>query len=777
MTDLGVKSPNITSSDVLDSVVGNRNRSTRLTSVAALAKQLAGTSPLSLLGNQSPLFKTRALLLAATIATKTTAWVFDDPTVAYNGIYSWTGTAWEWSLPLPYSFIRATNAGVGTPNALQATTDIPVSEAALIILPIVQTNTESSVTVSFNGAAALTIKTNSGSNPFPGGLPAGMIMIGVPDGSDFRLMNDPAIAAVAEAFATAAQNSAIASQNSAVASAASAANALVSETNADLAASRAEASAAVTGVVGVFNTYADALAGLSGLTNGNYVEVIADETHASHRSRYEVVAGAYVYRLNLTVLKYVKSHLYDYALDEDGHSTLPELVTDWRLSMQAALADRHVLLPAGDIPFTGTVNVPVPVRGAGMTGEMDTVLVPNGGTGDIFTLGNGVDDIHNIHFRNFRILPSAQRTGGWAFNFKRAVEASGLHGVRIGTPYDWYRLGGINYFYGGLFLDRFDQFVVDSQSCVAGATEGIVAAGNADYSYGAELLITGGTNIFACTTGVHIAGGCGGIRLSDLNIILGQTSLLISRNITDVPNSQIFLGDNFTADICSVVGVDIRGSSVLDFHATGSWFASCQNNTAGNFLVRADLSGDIKPRIYLTGCRNTNSSGWSYAFSGGDIQMDCCHTDLSYSPLRAFNGAKLVMRGGSLIKDLNSDDPGIIIEAGVDGYIDGVDVTQNGPVGIENNSAQFKIRNCPGYKTRNRGAYLMTSGTTATFPHGLSVTPDRNGGQIIIAALSRLGGSGVDQVWCSNADATNVEITTDAAVTSPLSVSWDANVE
>lgn len=223
--DLGIKSPNLTSTDVVDSVLSNRKGSTRQVAVAALAKQLAGTSPISLLGNQSPLFKTRTDLLAATLASKISAWVYDDTTVAYNGIWRWTGSAWEWSLPLPYSFINAVNVGAITPNAIQATTPIPVSDSALIILPVELTNTDSPVTVSFNGGSPLTIKTNSGSDPFAGGLPSGMIMIGVIAGSTFRLMNDPAVGAVAEQFATQAQNSATSSQTAAAAAAASAAHA------------------------------------------------------------------------------------------------------------------------------------------------------------------------------------------------------------------------------------------------------------------------------------------------------------------------------------------------------------------------------------------------------------------------------------------------------------------------------------------------------------------------------------------------------------------------
>ncbi|HEV7305249.1 hypothetical protein [Ensifer sp.] len=78
---------------------------------------------------------------------------------------------------------------------------------------VANTSTASLVTVSFNGAFPLTIKTNAGNNPVVGGLAAGMIIMGIVAGSTFRLVSDQAsaaIAAAAEASATAAAASAAA---------------------------------------------------------------------------------------------------------------------------------------------------------------------------------------------------------------------------------------------------------------------------------------------------------------------------------------------------------------------------------------------------------------------------------------------------------------------------------------------------------------------------------------------------------------------------------------
>ncbi|MBY2913766.1 hypothetical protein [Rhizobium leguminosarum] len=152
---------------------------------------------------------TRALLLADVNHDESTmAWVVDDPTTAYNGIYEKVGASglgtWNRVADLPFPFVPASNVGAGTPNALQATTDIPISETALVWLPIFATNTATPVTVAFNGGSALTIKTNGGNDPVVGGLPGGMIVLGRQQGTEFRLISDQAsnaIVAAAEAAA------------------------------------------------------------------------------------------------------------------------------------------------------------------------------------------------------------------------------------------------------------------------------------------------------------------------------------------------------------------------------------------------------------------------------------------------------------------------------------------------------------------------------------------------------------------------------------------------
>lgn len=159
----------------------------------------------------SAIYDTRANLEANLVwVANTLAWVISDPTAANNGIYRKIGSSgsgsWSRVADLPYSFIRASDVGDGTPNAIQATSSLPIpaDATALIAVNIFEDNTGSPVTVSFNGGAPLTIKTSSGNDVSAGGLTAGMVVAGYVSGSTFRLLTDQASAAIVAAAEAAA---------------------------------------------------------------------------------------------------------------------------------------------------------------------------------------------------------------------------------------------------------------------------------------------------------------------------------------------------------------------------------------------------------------------------------------------------------------------------------------------------------------------------------------------------------------------------------------------
>lgn len=159
------------------------------------------------------IYDTRALLYADLAkSANSLAWVVNDLTAGFNGIYMKIGASgggsWERSADLPYSFIVAEDAGAGTANAIEATSELPISSSALVQLNIFQANGPGPVTVRFNGEGPVyTIKTNTVNDPAAGGLLAGMQLIGRVSGATFRLYTDQvssAIVAQAEAAQVAA---------------------------------------------------------------------------------------------------------------------------------------------------------------------------------------------------------------------------------------------------------------------------------------------------------------------------------------------------------------------------------------------------------------------------------------------------------------------------------------------------------------------------------------------------------------------------------------------
>ena len=141
------------------------------------------------------------------------AWVIADPVAANNMIYQKQGGSgagsWLAIAQIPFTFVKATDAGAGTANAIIATAPLPIFQNALVAFNVFRVNTATPVTVSFNGGGALTIKTATGNNPAAGGLPAGLALIGYVQGSQFRMLSDQASAAIqaaAEAAASAAED-------------------------------------------------------------------------------------------------------------------------------------------------------------------------------------------------------------------------------------------------------------------------------------------------------------------------------------------------------------------------------------------------------------------------------------------------------------------------------------------------------------------------------------------------------------------------------------------
>lgn len=168
------------------------------------------------LSSGSLIYDTRAALYAdLSQAPNAQAWVVLDSTPAYNGIYRKAGASgsgsWSRIADLPYSFVRLTDVGAGTDNAIQLTSGIPTSASVLRVANIFEANS-GNVQISENGGTSKFLLTNSGNHIAPGGLVAGGMIVYVDDGTEYRLLSDQAsasIVAAAEAAQAAAEAAAL----------------------------------------------------------------------------------------------------------------------------------------------------------------------------------------------------------------------------------------------------------------------------------------------------------------------------------------------------------------------------------------------------------------------------------------------------------------------------------------------------------------------------------------------------------------------------------------
>lgn len=283
-----------------------------------------GTDAVNLITtNGGLIYDTKSSLEADLVpAANASAWVIDDGTVANNGIYRKSGGSgagsWSKVADLPYSFIKATDAGAGTPDAIVATTDIPVSESALIWTNVFEANTDAAPTISFNGGSPLTIKRQRGGDFLTGELPP--FLLGFISGSTFQSVFDvpdeatlAAIEAIANDFgdldaAMAAINAArdkaeewaeaaedvevetgqYSAKHHAIKSALSEAGALAGEAGSE--AAQALAETARDAALAATLIYADTTAGLAAVANGAYFYVPSADADES-LILYRDVAG------------------------------------------------------------------------------------------------------------------------------------------------------------------------------------------------------------------------------------------------------------------------------------------------------------------------------------------------------------------------------------------------------------------------------------------------------------------------------------------------------
>lgn len=501
-----------------------------------------------------------------TYAANQMAWVMGDTVPANNGIYRKVGASgsgsWVRMGDLPFAFIMATNAGAGTPDAIVATSSLPVPAAdgaALISVNIVSDNTTAPVTVAFNGGAPLTIKTMSGNDVAPGGLTAGMIVTGFKAGSTFRMITDQASAAI-QAAAEAAQAAAEAAQAAAEGAAAGVHLPIIGSGDAgkQLIVKHDETGYELTDNSMLKDTY-------------DPTNVAADVFNSANIRFLHSGAGAASRNVRDKLRDIVD--IRDYGAKCDG-------VTDDLAAIQAALAAHPtgvIMFPAGktvNISAAIVINTGAPTLCS--EGAFPAVIRTTSLTDDIIRIACGSQILSNIGVHNLRFDATAAKTAGAGLaitsNSGYALYHGKFHDLQMSNKMHT----GISCISGG-FYNFFERIFING---VAPNSQGIRFQGSGSGSPWANVYMhdiavingrsnAGGTN----TIGWLISNYCEGVYAARVSLESAALNLGLYVGGTQVRHLWF---NTLIVDDTDGTGITVTTASVIRF--TDCWTTSTEGN-------------------------------------------------------------------------------------------------------------------------------------------------------------------------------------------------------
>ncbi|MFC6487375.1 hypothetical protein [Nitratireductor sp. GCM10026969] len=294
-------------------------------------------------------------------------------------------------------------------------------------------------------------------------------------------------------------------------------------------------------------------------------------------------------------------------------------------------------------------------------------------------------------------------------------------------------------------------------------------------------VITGSTSGASGTVDsvIHSHAG-GGIRLleqceahlfTDVDVVGGQDALLTDATVYSVgarPLTCVFV--NCLFDSAKNVGANINKSVGTKF--IGCWFS---NRPADQDVYIAQSDSTI-----FEACQWTNS--WNRAMLcegtakntqilGGFVSdYNRSNTAGQQAFLFAANSTG-IMRGTRVgLNHGYGGNPqiGVQIESGADWELDGVDVSNCPTPIVDNSGGSAKIKDCPGYTTRNSGSGTMEADGTVVIAHGLAAAPTK----VVVTPTSD---TGPVRHWVTSKGATSFAVTVDT--TSGLNLftfDWEA---
>lgn len=253
---------------------------------------------------------------------------------------------------------------------------------------------------------------------------------------------------------------------------------------------------------------------------------------------------------------------------------------------EALNSGERFLLPNEEIRFSG--GLLMTTNNGGFIGKgKGSRLVTTAATGDIFTIGNGTDEISGVRFEGFSVFSTVTRTSGAVFNCRKITDAEFLY-LRLGSRDDDTAFG--NRLYDGYYLDRFSDIDIYGGEIV-GQNELVRMRGNLNQSIGAECSMGGGILLYKGTNQIHVGGGCGGVKLESMDASAGQVALLIDETLQPGAfNREVITSPACSFDSYSVAGIviDQPTASVARFLFRGTWVCGGQGGAHGIWVKNAN---------------------------------------------------------------------------------------------------------------------------------------------------------------------------------------------
>lgn len=299
--------------------------------------------------------------------------------------------------------------------------------------------------------------------------------------------------------------------------------------------------------------------------------------------------------------------------------------------------NKAILVPAGHYIFNqqwvlpSSINAPVVIVGEGSS---CTHLIYNGTNAaqDCFVFGSITNtQAQQLEISGIRFRSNLTMTAGACAHFN-GIDRALLRDVQFSSQDD-FQSNGNKLHHGAwfngcdfLFLDGFQAYAQQDGIRVTGTTQG-----RADfYAYGGK--------IGACTVGLHVAGGMGGVTVDGCDIIGNVTNVLIDDADNATGNREFFFGSQLALDSAAQINLDIQSGGLI--FVNGTWNSSAGillrtgatftgvlylneaffnngNNLSVSLPGHAVQIGSATTRVVATGCKFSSIAGFGFTCPAG----------------------------------------------------------------------------------------------------------------------------------------------------------------